>query len=115
MCFKVIINNVKLDVVCLYWYLVCFVMRYRLELYKNIQIYVIDELRYLMLKNCIIDINFFQKIVLLLVIFYMYVFLLFIYFILKKILIFLKIVSVIIEINIDNIFIKDFNILVDYC
>lgn len=69
MCFKATINNAKPDVARPYWHLVCLVMRYRLELYKNIQIYVIDESRYLMLKNRTIDTNFSQKIVLSLVIF----------------------------------------------
>lgn len=43
MCFKATINNAKPDVARSYWHLVCLIMRYRLELYKNIQIYVIDE------------------------------------------------------------------------
>lgn len=61
MCFKATINNAKPDVARPYWHLVCLVMRYRLELYKNIQIYVIDESRYLMLKNRTIDTNFSKK------------------------------------------------------
>lgn len=79
MCFKATINNAKPDVARPYWHLVCLVMRYRLELYKNIQIYVIDESRYLMLKNRTIDTNFSQKIVLSLVIFYTHALLLFIH------------------------------------
>lgn len=79
MCFKATINNAKPDVARPYWHLVCLVMRYRLELYKNIQIYVIDESRYLMLKNRTIDTNFSQQIVLSLVIFYTYALLLFIH------------------------------------
>lgn len=115
MCFKATINNAKPDVARPYWHLVCLVMRYRLELYKNIQIYVIDESRYLMLKNRTIDTNFSQKIVLSLVIFYTHALLLFIHFTLKKPPILLKTVSVITEINTDNISIKDSNISVDYC
>lgn len=79
MCFKATINNAKPDVARPYWHLVCLVMRYRLELYKNIQIYVIDESRYLMLKNRTIDTNFSKKIVLSLVIFYAHALLLFIH------------------------------------